>query len=62
MNTQSANQITHWCSSCNSHFPLHQVRHCIPVSTSPHGEEEVLQCPTCGSYNIEELQEVAHAQ
>ncbi|ARQ75650.1 hypothetical protein B6D87_16120 [Pseudomonas fragi] len=62
MNTQPQKQITHRCSNCNSHFPLHQVRHCIPVPTSPEGEEEVLQCPTCGSYLIEKLQEVTYAQ
>ncbi|AZC83939.1 hypothetical protein PchlR47_24460 [Pseudomonas chlororaphis] len=62
MKTILPNQITHWCSSCNSHFQLSQVRHCIPVPTSPDGEEEILRCPSCGSYSIEELQEVTHAK
>ncbi|MFJ2453981.1 hypothetical protein ACIOWK_20055 [Pseudomonas protegens] len=53
--------LTHWCCNCDTHYTLREIRHCIPVSTSPEGEEEILQCPTCGSYDIKELQEMADA-
>jgi hypothetical protein len=54
--------ITHWCRSCNTHHALRQVRHCIPAPTSPNGEVVVLICPSCNSYDIEELREVPDAQ
>lgn len=57
MNSQPANQISHWCANCDAHFRLDQVRHCIPVSESALGETEVLQCPVCSSYEIQQLLE-----
>lgn len=49
--------ITHWCSNCDAHFRLDQVRLCVPAPESALGEAEVLQCPTCSSYEIEKLLE-----
>jgi hypothetical protein len=57
MTSQSTHPITHWCSNCDGHFQLNQVRHCVPVPESALGEAEVLHCPTCGSYQIEKLLE-----
>lgn len=52
--------ISHWCRHCDSHHPKHQVRGAVPAS--PDGEADVLICPTCNSYDIEELLEVPDAQ
>ncbi len=54
--------ITHWCRNCGTHHPLPSVRQFVPAETSPEGETEVLTCPVCGSYDIDELQEVSHAR
>ncbi|WP_159954173.1 hypothetical protein [Pseudomonas sp. R76] len=52
--------ITHWCRHCDSHHPKYQVSGAVPASTD--GEVDVLICPTCNSYEIEELLEVPDAQ
>jgi len=54
--------ITHWCWQCDSHHPIHRVRCINKATVSPIGEVEVLICPNCSSYDIEELQEVSNAQ
>jgi hypothetical protein len=62
MNTLTPVAITHWCRNCNTHHALQQIRHCVPAPTSLNGEVDVLICPSCNSYDIEELQEVSDAQ
>ncbi|SDZ23864.1 hypothetical protein SAMN05444743_11145 [Pseudomonas sp. PDC86] len=52
--------ITHWCLHCDRHHPQHQVSGAVPAS--PDSEVDVLICPTCNSYDIEELLEVSDAQ
>lgn len=51
-------RITHRCLQCDSHHPKHQVSGAPALS----GEMDELICPTCNSYDIEELQEVSDAQ
>lgn len=58
MNDHVTLPITHWCRNCDAHFHLDQVRQCVPVPESIVGEEEVLQCPTCNSYHIQDLLDV----
>lgn len=53
--------ITHNCRGCDRHFPLHQVREVHPAEHTHEGEAEVLVCPVCGSYDIEQLKEVDRA-
>lgn len=56
--------LTHDCRGCGRHFELHQVRQVRqvhPAEHTPEGEAEVLVCPVCGSYDIEQLEEVARA-
>lgn len=55
-------RLTHWCHQCNSHHPTHRVRSVVQASISLGGELDVLICPNCNSYDIEELQEVSDAQ
>ncbi|MCF4988762.1 hypothetical protein GIW56_02510 [Pseudomonas gessardii] len=62
MSTLAPVSITHWCRNCNAHHALQQVRRCVPAPTSLNGEVDVLICPSCNSYDIEELQEVSDAQ
>lgn len=62
MNALAPETVTHWCRNCNTHHALRQVRHCIPAPTSLNGEVVVLICPSCNSYDIEELREVSDAQ
>lgn len=52
-------RITHRCLQCDSHHPKHQVS---GAPALPGGEVDELICPTCNSYDIEELQEVSDAQ
>lgn len=60
--------ITHDCRGCGRHFALQQVRQVRqvrqvhPAEHTPEGEAEVLVCPVCGSYDIEQLEEVANAR
>ncbi|SMF20586.1 hypothetical protein [Pseudomonas sp. LAMO17WK12:I2] len=54
--------VTHWCRNCDSHHPFQQVQHCVPAPTALNGEVDILICPSCNSYDIEELQEVSDAQ
>lgn len=53
--------ITHDCRGCGRHFSLNQVREVHPAEHTPEGEAEVLVCPVCGSYDIEQLEEVDRA-
>jgi ribosomal protein L44E len=62
MSTLAPASITHWCRNCNAHHALQQVRRGVPAPTSLNGEVDVLICPSCNSYDIEELQEVSDAQ
>lgn len=55
-------QLTHWCHQCDSHHPAHRVRLVVQATVSTEGEVDVLICPTCNSYDIEELLEVSDAQ
>lgn len=62
MNSPVTHWLTHWCRSCGAHHPRHRIRQLIPMETAPDGEVELMTCPDCGSYEIEELQEVDHVQ
>lgn len=62
MTTTALTPLTHHCRNCDAHHPRHQVRQCIPAENTPEGEVEVMVCPICGSYDLEQLQEVDHAQ
>jgi hypothetical protein len=54
--------ITHWCRQCDSHHPMHRVSHAFPCPTNARGKKEVWVCPSCNSYDIEELLEVSDAK
>lgn len=55
-------RLTHWCHQCDSHHPTHRVRSVVQAPVSLDSEVDVLICPNCNSYDIEELQEVSDAQ
>ncbi|QHF43117.1 hypothetical protein PspS35_04710 [Pseudomonas sp. S35] len=54
--------ITHWCRNCDTHHALQQVQQCVPAPTALNAEVDILICPSCNSYDIEELREVSDAQ
>lgn len=54
--------VTHWCRNCDSHHALQQVQHCVPAPTALNGEVDILICPSCNSYDIEEIREVSDAE
>lgn len=58
MNAITPPGITHWCRSCTTHHTLHQVSCSIPHPTPFEEEIEVLVCPYCGSYEVDELVDV----
>jgi hypothetical protein len=62
MTSRSPHELSHWCSNCDTHFRLDQVRKYLPAPESALGEEEILQCATCGSYQVEELIEVTQPE
>jgi len=49
-------------SMTSSPHPTHRVRSAVPAPVSLDGKVDVLVCPSCSSYDIEELQEVSDAQ
>ena len=55
-------RLTHWCHQCDSHHPTLRVRSVVQAPVSLDSEVDVLICPNCNSYDIEELQEVPDAQ
>jgi|APLak6261690937_1056196.scaffolds.fasta_scaffold00933_7 Zn finger protein HypA/HybF involved in hydrogenase expression len=62
MSTLAPVSITHWCRNCNTHHAVQQVRRGVSSKTSYNTEEDVLICPSCNGYDIEELLEVQDAE
>lgn len=42
------------CMDCTADFPIHKAIRRIADTILPDGELEILVCPECGSYSVEE--------